>query len=51
MDKWQSRENVYCFDCCNPVTDCDDPATISLFWLRLFLICAKIEIANLSLSV
>ena len=43
--------NEFYFDCCNPVTDCDDPVTISLFWLRLFLICAKIEIANLSLSV
>ena len=36
-------KNAYYFDCCNPVTDCDDSATISLFWLRLFLICAKIE--------
>ena len=44
-------KNAYYFDCYNPVTDCDDSATISLFWLRLFLICAKIEIANLSLSV
>ena len=43
--------NEFYFDCCNPVTDCDDPVTISLFWLRLFLICAKIEIANLSLLV
>lgn len=43
--------NEFYFDCCNPFTDCDDSATISLFWLRLFLICAKIEIANLSLSV
>ena len=46
-----NMKNACYFDCCNPVTDCDDSATISLFWLRLFLICAKIEIANLSLSV
>ena len=50
LENWIWRTHNY-FDCCNPVTDCDDPATISLFWLRLFLICAKIEIANLSLSV